>query len=177
MVSALELREPVVFPLCSGYSEVCHRPFIISMNSWSFLICFRAWDLKCRTQLDILSRIYQVGFIEGMGRWVFPVSPNSRCCYTSQATEQWEKFKFPSSPWCSLIWGNWREKELAQNFLCLCWGQQWKKSIAPAGSLSPPWYGRRARAECPGGLLKCRLQVLLQGMWFPRGVWEPAFSF
>lgn len=53
-------------------------------------------------------------------------------------------------------------------------GQQLKKSIAPAGSLSPPWYGRRTQccewmAECPGGLLKCRLQVLLQGMWFPRG--------
>lgn len=35
-----------------------------------FLVRFPAWDLKCRTQLDILSRIYQMGFIEGIGRWL-----------------------------------------------------------------------------------------------------------
>lgn len=178
MVSALELREPVVFPLCSGYSEVCLWPFITSICSWNLLVCFLAWDLKCRPQHDILSRIYQVEFIRTIGRWLSPVSPNWRCCYISLATEQWEKFKSPGSSWMLSYLRELERKEIGPKLVMseqalLCWEQQ-LKSIAPAGSLSPPWHGRRTQccewmAECPGGLLKCRLQVLLQGMWFPRG--------
>lgn len=173
MLSALELREPVIFPLCSGYSEVCHWPFI----TWSFLVHFLAWDLKCRPQHDILSRIYQVGFIGGIGRWLSPVSPSWRCCYTSQA---------PGSPWMLSYLRELERKETGPKLLMseqalLCWGQQLKKS-SPCWVSVTPWYGWTAQccewmAVCPGGLLKCRLQVLLQGMWFPRGVWESAFSF
>lgn len=95
------------------------RCAITSMNSWSFLVCFPAWNLKCRTQHDILSRIYQVGFIEEIGRWLSPVSPNWRCCYTSQATEQREKFKSPGSPWMLSYLRELERKGTGPNFLCL----------------------------------------------------------
>lgn len=138
MVSALELREPVVFPLCSGYSEVCLWPFITSICSWNLLVCFLAWDLKCRPQRDILSRIYQVEFIGTIGRWLSPVPPNWRCCYISLSTEQREKVKPPGSPWMLSYLRELERKGIGPKLLMseqalLCWGSSWRRALPLLG--------------------------------------------